>query len=310
MRNFLLLLFAVFALVGCQKQSATPPSASANAKTYKIHGIVQSVDKAAKTALIKHDPIPEMPGMEMGMTMEFPVRGPQLEVMTPGSTIDGDLVVDNQAQATPQTDPSRADSTQTYWIENVVVSAPADPSAVPVNNNFAQVGQPVPDFTLTNQDGKPVSLHDFKGKALAITFIYARCPLPDYCTRMSTNFSNLAMQLQSDPDKDKVRLLTISFDPENDTPAKLKAYGIGYMGNDKNYKFDTWQLAVGKDADVRKIADFFGMEYHTDENDKAKINHTLVTAVIDPSGKVMRIFTGNSWTTAQLLAEMKSSVLS
>ena len=294
MRYFIFVLFAALALVGCQKKAATPAPASPNAKTYKIHGTVQSVDKSAKTALIKHDPIPEMPGMEMGMTMEFPVHGPQIDVMTPGSTIDGDLVVDNTAK-------------EPFWIENVVVSAPADPSKVPVNDKFAQVGQPVPDFTLTNQDGKPVSLHDFKGKALAITFIYARCPLPDYCTRMSTNFSSLAMQLASDPDKDKLRLLTISFDPENDTPAKLKAYGIGYMGNDTHYKFDTWQLAVGKDADVRKIADFFGMEYHTDENDRAKINHTLVTAVIGPDGTVTKIFTGNSWTTAQLLTELKSA---
>ena len=76
------------------------------------------------------------------------------------------------------------------------------------------------------------------------------------------------------------------------------------MNNDKNYKFDTWQLAVGKDVDVKKVADFFGLEYHTDENDKAKINHSLVTAVIDPSGKVTRILTGNSWTTAQLLDEL------
>jgi protein SCO1/2 len=294
MRYFLLLLFAAITLGGCQKQSAAPPPASANAKTYKIHGTVQSVDKANKTILLKHDPIPGY--MDDAMTMEYPVRADQLwDVITPGSTIDGDLVVDNQ-------------NTQPYWIENVIVSTPADPNQVPVNPNFAQIGQPVPDFTLTNQDGKPVSLHDFKGKALAITFIYARCPLPDYCTRMSTNFSNLAMQLENSPDKDRYRLLTISFDPENDTPAKLKAYGIGYMGNDKNYKFDTWQLAVGKDAEVRKVADFFGMEYHTDENDKAKINHTLVTAVINPTGKVTRIFTGNSWTTPQLLAEMRSAV--
>ncbi|MFL6374509.1 MAG: SCO family protein [Pyrinomonadaceae bacterium] len=295
MRYFLFVLLAALVLAGCQKQAATPPPASPNAKTYKIHGTVQSVDKAAKTILLKHDAIPGY--MEDGMTMEFPVRSEHLwDVITPGSTIDGDLVVDNQ-------------NTQPFWIENLIVSAPADPSKVPVNGNFAQIGQPVPDFTLTNQDGKPVSLHDFKGKALAITFIYARCPLPDYCTRMSTNFSNIAMQLQNDPDKDKIRLLTISFDPENDTPAKLKAYGIGYMGNDKNYKFDTWQLAVGKDAEVRKIANFFGMEYHTDENDKAKINHTLVTAVIDPSGKVKRIFTGNSWTTVQLLAELKAAAV-
>jgi protein SCO1/2 len=293
MRYFLFFLLTALLLASCKTKPTTPPPASPHAKTYKIHGTVKSVDKPAKTILLKHDPIPGY--MEDGMTMEFPVRAePLWSVITPGSTIDGDLVVDNQA-------------TQPFWIENVIVSAPADPNQVPVNGNFAQIGQPVPDFTLTNQDGKAVSLHEFKGKSLAITFIYARCPLPDYCTRMSTNFSNIATRLASDPDKDKVRLLTISFDPQNDTPAKLKAYGIGYMGNDKNYKFDTWQLAVGKDAEVRKIADFFGMEYHTDENDKAKINHTLVTAVIGPDGKVTKIFTGNSWTTQQLLTELKSA---
>ena len=296
MRYLLFLLFTGLLLVSCQKPPAAP-AASPNAKHYAIRGTIVAVDKPNKKATIKHD---DIEGYMEGMTMEFPIRGDWVwDKLTPGSTIQGDLVVDNEGQ-------------QPFWIENVVIQAPAAPGQadVPANPNFAHPGSEVPDFTLTNQDGKPVSLHDFKGKALAVTFIYARCPLPDYCTRMSTNFSNAAMQLANDPDKDKIRLLTISFDPANDTPAKLRAYGIGYMNNDKNYKFDTWQLAVGKDVDVKKVADFFGLEYHTDENDKAKINHSLVTAVIDPSGKVTRILTGNSWTTAQLLDELRSAAKS
>jgi len=293
MRYFLFFLLTTVALVGCQKPAATP-MASPNAKHYQIRGTVVSIDKAKKSAVIQHDAIE---GYMEGMTMEFPIHGDWVwDKLTPGSTIQGDLVVDNGNE-------------QPFWIENVVIQAAAAPGQadVPANPNFAHPGSDVPDFTLTNQDGKPVSMHDFKGKAVAITFIYARCPLPDYCTRMSTNFSNAAMQLANDPDKDKIRLLTISFDPGNDTPAKLKAYGIGYMNNDKNYKFDTWQLAVGKDADVKKVATFFGLEYHLDQNDKAKINHSLVTAVIGADGKVTKIFTGNSWTTQQLLSELKSA---
>src|SRR5439155_18575907 len=108
-------------------------------------------------------------------------------------------------------------------------------------------------------------------------------PLPDFSIRMSRNFSDLANQLAANPDlKDKIRLLSISFDPANDTPEKLRSYGIGYLGNDPKAKFDVWQLAVGKDAEVRKIADFFGLAYQVDEQDKARINHNLRTAVIGP----------------------------
>jgi protein SCO1/2 len=294
MRNFVIVLIAALLLAACQKPSA-PPAASPNAKHYPIRGTVVSVDKANKKAAIKHDAIE---GYMEAMTMDFPIHADWAwDKLTPGATIQGDLVVDNQAK-------------EPYWIENIVIQAPPGPgqAEVPVNDKFAQVGKEVPDFTLTNQNGKPVSFHDFKGKALAITFIYAKCPLPDYCTRMSTNFSDIAMQVDKDASlKDKVRLLSISFDPANDTPDKLKAYGIGYMGNDPKYKFDVWQLAVGKDAEVRKIADFFGLQYEVDANDKTKINHSLVTAVIGPDGKVTRIFTGNSWTPAQLLEELKTA---
>jgi protein SCO1/2 len=166
---------------------------------------------------------------------------------------------------------------------------------------------PFPIF-LTNQDGKTISINDFRGKALAITFIYARCPLPDYCIRMSTNFSDLANQLNANTVlKDKIRLLSISFDPEDDTPEKLRSYGLGYLGKDAKPDFTVWQLAVGKDAEVRKIADFFGLQYEVDASDKTKINHSLVTAVIAPDGKVVKIFKGNEWTPAQLLKELESA---
>lgn len=295
MRYFLFVILAAILLAGCQR-AAAPPAASANAKRYPFKGTVVSVDKAAKKATIKHEKIE---GYMDAMTMEFAIHADWAwDKIAPGSGISGELVVD----------PASPDG---YWIENVTLSEAGPPGQVAVNDAFAQIGHDVPDFTLTNQDGKPVSIKDFRGKALAITFIYAKCPLPDYCIRMSTNFSDVAMQLDKDPGlRDKVRLLSISFDPANDTPAKLRAYGIGYMGNNANYRFDTWQLAVGSDEQVRKIADFFGLQYEVDPNEKTKINHSLRTAVIDPSGKVTKIFTGNGWTPSELLDELKKAAAS
>ena len=290
--HFFLPLLLLF-FVGCQP--AANISNSSTAKRYPFVGKVVSVDKNAKKAKIDHQ---EIPGYMSAMTMDFPIHEDWVwNDLTPGSEIHAELVVDNAAK-----DP--------YWLENIGIVAAADPSKpVPTDDRFAQIGKPVPDFTLTNQDGKKFSINDYRGKALAITFIYARCPLPDYCIRMSKNFSDLAIALNKDAElKDKIRLLSISFDPENDTPGKLRSYGIGYMGNPNPPDFTVWQLAVGSDAEVRKIGDFFGLDYRIDENNKTQINHNLRTAVISPEGKVTKMFAGNEWTPAQLLNELKASM--
>ena len=139
--------------------------------------------------------------------------------------------------------------------------------------------------------------------------LYTKCPLPDYCIRMSTNFSDLANELAADAEfKDKIRLLSISFDPANDTPAKLREYGLGYLGPAAKPDFTIWQLAVGKDEQVRKIADFFGLRYEVDPNNKAQIAHSLRTVVIAPDGKVAQIFAGNEWTPGELLRELKATL--
>ena len=290
--HFFLPLLLLF-FVGCQPAANT--SNSSTAKRYPFVGKVVSVDKNAKKAKIDHQ---EIPGYMSAMTMDVPIHEDWVwNDLTPGSEIHAELVVDNAAK-----DP--------YWLENIGIVAAADPSKpVPTDDRFAQIGKPVPDFILTNQDGKKFSINDYRGKALAITFIYARCPLPDYCIRMSKNFSDLAIALNKDAElKDKIRLLSISFDPENDTPGKLRSYGIGYMGNPNPPDFTVWQLAVGSDAEVRKIGDFFGLDYKIDENNKTQINHNLRTAVISPEGKVTKMFAGNEWTPAQLLNELKASM--
>ena len=264
------------------------------AKRYPLKGRVVSVDKAAKKAKIDHDAIEGyMPAMEM----DFPIHEDWVwDELVPGAEVRAELVVDNTAK-------------EPYWLENIGIIAHAKPDqAQPaVDPRFAQIGNPVPDFTLTDQDGKRISISDFKGKAIAITFIYARCPLPDYCIRMSTNFSDVARVLADEPDaQSKYALLSISFDPENDTPAKLKSYGLGYMGKDAK-DLGVWKLAVGSDAEVRKIADFFGIRYEVDANDKTQINHNLRTAIVSPEGNVVKMFAGSDWAAAELLKEMKDA---
>jgi len=293
MRFVFAFVLLVLVFTSCGKPAAK--EVSATAKHFTLRGKVISVDRAAKTATVEHG---DIPGYMDAMTMPFPVRQDEVwDVLTPGSEIHADLVVDN--------------ANAQYWLENISVSAPpnANQAAPPVNENFAQVGQKAPDFSLINQDGKRITLADFHGKALAITFIYRECPLPDYCIKMSTNFSDLANRLKTNAElKDKIRLLSISFDPENDTPEKLRQYGAGYLGNQAPPDFSIWQLAVGSDKDVQPVTQFFGLDYHTDENNNAVIIHNLRTAVIGPDGTVRQVIDGNEWTPDDLLNDLKATL--
>lgn len=296
--NMRILLFAFIAAVFCTScsSSTSSPSASPNAKRYTLKGKVVSVDKTAKKATVDHEKIE---GFMERMTMDFPIRADYAwSELVAGAEITADLVVDSSAK-----DP--------YWLENISITSAPKPGQqeLAVNENFAQIGNQVPNFTLTNQDGKKFSFDDYRGKALAITFIYARCPLPDYCIRMSTAFSDLALQLAKEPELNKkIRLLSISFDPANDSPEKLRSYGLGYLGKDAKPDFSVWQLAVGPDAEVKKIADFFGLRYEVDQNDKTQYIHSLRTAVISPDGKLKKIFAGSDWTVSQLREELISSL--
>ena len=293
-RRYLLILFlALVGFTSCQKQAK--PEGKSEIKRYPFKGKVISVDNANKKAKIDHEKIP---GFMDAMTMDFPIHEDWVwRELVPGSEVYADLVVDMNAD-------------EPYWLEKIKIVALPRPgqSPVPINEKFAQIGKEVPNFTLTNQDGKKFSLKDYRGKTLAITFIYRECPLPEFCVKMSRYFSDMANQIAADREgRKKVRLLSISFDPERDTPAKLRQYGLGYLGNDAKDDFTVWQLAVGPDKDVRPIADFFGLRYETDVENKTQIDHSLVTAVIGPDGRVRRMFTGGNWTPDQILAELNAA---
>ena len=297
MRAFIITVLissVVIAFAACQPSSNHDALNSAGRERYPIKGKVVSVDKINKKAEIDHE---EIPGFMPAMTMKFPIHEDWIwEDLTPGSEIQAELVVDKNAP-------------EPYYLEKVGIVAAVDPNnVVPINENYVQIGKPVPDFKLVNQDGKPLLFKELAGKAYAITFIYRECPLPEYCIKLSKQFSDLANIIaETDNLKDDLRLVSISFDPERDTPAKLKDYGKGYLGKDSKADFNIWQLAVADDAETRKIADFFGLQYSVDPSNKALINHSMITAVVGPDGTIKKIYKGSDFTPEQLLQEMRKA---
>ena len=293
MRFLVLLIFSISLLSACGGGAGRTATNSENVKRYDMRGKVVSVDRLQKRARIAHE---EIPGFMEAMTMDFPIREDWVwNDLVPGAEVRADLVVDSSAK-------------EPYWLEKIAIIASTAPGQeAPPEKAPEQVGKAVPKLPLTNQDGKRFTFDDYRGKALAVTFIYRECPLPEFCIKMSKQFSDMANQIAADPEaKEKIRLLSISFDPERDTPEKLKQYGLGYLGPNAKDDFTVWQLAVGSDKEVRDVADFFGLLYEKDANDKTQFNQSLVTAVISPEGKVTRIFSGGRWTTDQVLSELKA----
>lgn len=269
--------------------------AGPNAKRYELKGTVVSINRKAKKAEIDHAAIP---GFMEAMSMEFKFKDDWVwDVLKVGSKVTATLVVDNQ----------KGD----FWLEDPSIVQPSEGGAgAPPRDDVAVVGKKIIDFSLTDENGKPISPNEFSGKAWALTFIYTECPLPNYCILMSQNFSDVANKVAEDPALSKrIGLLSISFDPTKDTPEKLRKYGLGYLGKDsKAADFSVWKLAVGKDAEVKKVADFFGLRYEVDKNDQTKFNHSLRTIVIGPDGTIKKVFSGNDWTKAELLDQLKAAL--
>jgi protein SCO1/2 len=291
--NFLILIIIfLFTFSACQNKVQEPTSEGA--KRYDLQGKVVAVDKEKRKITVKHE---EIKGYMEAMTMDFPLVKESewaLNELAPGDGIGAELVVTNDG----------------YWLEKIAISqAPRDEKGKPVSieTSNPQVGKEVPDFKLINQDGKNISFNQFRGKILALTFIYTRCPIPNYCPLMSINFSDLEKELRKSPElTEEVRLLSITMDPEYDTPEVLKKYGMGYFGKDTKPSFDIWQLAVAAPQETLAIGKFFGLSYLKDENNKDQIIHNLQTAVIDTDGKVFIIYPGNGWKPKDILQDIQN----
>ncbi len=274
-------------LTGCQRQRQRSPTE----KHYDIKGKVVTVEKDKHLVTVAHEDIKDyMPGM----TMPFSVRDDwAFEVLVPGDQITAMLVVDG---------------TQS-WLENLVITKESADTTSPVGgeNIGAKPGDDVPDYRLVNQDGKVIRIQDYRGKALLLTFIYTRCQQPDQCTLMSNNFAAMDQELQKQSELfAKTHLLSISFDPEYDTPKVLRSYGAAFTGKYSDENFAHWEFASGTTDEVKGIAQFFGMRYYRDEQSGAdQVIHSLRTAVIGPDGKIVKVYRGNEWKPDEVLKEIQ-----
>jgi protein SCO1/2 len=271
--------------------SSCGPRRSANEKRYPIKGKVIAVDTNDRTVTIAHD---DIAGYMPAMTMPFKIKNEaDLQMVKLGDQVTGTLVVDDLSS----------------WVEiaSIVEAGP------PVSQNVEVPGEPksgteVPDFGLVNQDGKRIHLSQYRGKVLLLTFVYTRCPQPDQCTLMSNNFAAIDQALQKQPETyDKTHLLTISFDPDYDTPKVLRSYGASHTGRYSDETFQHWEFASGTKDEVKGVAQFFGLRYYHDtESNDEQVIHSMRTAIVGPDGKVVKLYRGNEWKPEEVLGELRS----
>jgi protein SCO1/2 len=195
-------------------------------------------------------------------------------------------------------------------LDNIVIVGQARPDYKPaVQYHVPKAGDAVPDFKLLNQSGRMIHLGEFKGKVLLLTFIYTRCPLADYCPRMSHNFADVDRALAKDPKVYKqTHLLSISFDPAYDTPKVLRSYGGAYTGQYTKEKFLHWDFAAPPEKELAAVTEYFDVGVTPGEN--KTLTHSLSTVLIGKDGKVIAWYPTNDWKPADIVAQVKQAAAS
>jgi protein SCO1/2 len=295
-------LLVLSLLASSCKREPSPPVPSVPVKTsrreFQVKGVVLAVNLKGKEVEVRHE---EIPGYMEAMTMPFPVKDTnELAGLEPGTRVSFRLIdagkegwIDQiRKLATPSTNGVTTSLEATSGSAATTVVRPAR-DVEPLN-----VGDALPDYHFTNQFGKAFSTSDFKGQALAITFLFTRCPFPNFCPRMANNFAEAQQKLLAQTNAPgNWRLLTVSFDPEFDKPEVLKTYAQAHQCDPAH-----WTFATGDLADITAIGEQFGLQFWHDSS--GSISHNLRTIVVDPAGKVQRVFEGNNWTSDELAGEM------
>jgi len=267
------LIICVF-LTGCRtdhsRLASNPPAG--HVQTFPVKGVLKEVKPDGVTALIQHEAIPNYMA---AMTMPFRAKEPaELAGLQAGDEISFRLLVtDNES-----------------WIDRVSRTGRKEPVSGKTNSTASGRGQrpspqrhPLLDFSFTNELGQPVSLSQFKGQALAITFFFTRCPIPDFCPRLSKNFEEASVKLALRPaGPTNWHFLSVSFDTEFDTPAVLRAYGARY-----HYDPRHWSFLTGPKEKITELAELSDVAI---EPDGAFFNHSFRTMIIDAGGHLQMSF--------------------
>ena len=287
----ILFIFGLSILTGCrsgnQADEEQPTAIAGDTATYQLRGIVVSSDSAKGVVTIDTEAIPGLMG---AMTMPYKLAQPGVATeLHPGDHVTARLRI----------------STSASVLDQIDVTAQAQPDYKPEKlYNVPAPGQTVPNFKFLNQSGKTIAIEQFRGKVLLVTFIYTRCPLPDYCIRMSRNFATIQHQLSADPQLyNKTHLLSVSFDPVHDTPKVLRSYGNSYTGEHGDKAFSHWDFAAPSSSELDAVDQFFDVGVSPGGN--STLTHTLSTAIIAPSGKIFRWYPSNEWTPSTVVDDIK-----
>jgi protein SCO1/2 len=257
---------------------------AACAAHHQARGLVLGVNREAQTLTVSHEPVP---GFMDAMVMPFALRRPS--EMT--DLVAGDRIAFRIA--------TRRGQTRIDRIRILSAAPPGGGAPAPGSAAATRVGDAVPDFSLTSHHGGTVSLSSLRGKVVAIAFIYTRCPLPDYCPRMMTNFLAVKQRFAGRLNRDVV-LLTVTFDPQYDTAETLRRYARRYSAEDQG-----WHFLTGSRTDVARVCELFGVEFWPEEG---LITHTLRTAVLDRDGRLAATLEGKDYSGNQL-ADLLEMVL-
>lgn len=258
--------------------------AGERARQYELRGQILAIDGQNGTVTIRHS---DIKGFMPAMTMPFKVKDRKLlEGRQRGDVVAGTLVVtDSDVYLT------RLDVTG----HGDVVQVGTRP---PLVADVLQPGSAVPDVRLVEASGRTLQLSSLRGFVLALTFIYTRCPLPQFCPLMDRQFAAVLQRVRGDARlRGSVRMLSISFDPEYDTLDVLDAHArrVGADGT-------LWRFATADRPTIDVFAPRFGMVVMRE--DGGGITHNLRTAIIDRQGRLVKIYDGSDWTADQLVADL------
>jgi protein SCO1/2 len=276
LRNCLSLVVAGIILSAYPERSsaAEPVAASAGAREFAVKGVVKKVEPENGRVVIAHEAIPDF--MD-AMTMPFRVKAPGVL-----ATLQAGDFISFRLSVTPEES----------WIDNVVKIRAASSNATATNHEPAEASvstdvprprHPLLSYAFTNELGQPMRLGEFRGQVLAMTFFFSRCPLPDYCPRLTKNFEEASLKLRKMPGAPtNYHFLSVSFDPEFDTPPRLKAYAEGF-----DYDPSHWSFLTGPADKVAELARLSDMKY---QRDGLFFNHDLRTLIIDGQGRLRMVF--------------------
>jgi protein SCO1/2 len=258
-------------------------------RAYRLQGQVLSVTPDHTEATIKHE---EIQGLMPAMTMPYKVRDARLFAgIVPGDLVNATLVV----------------ASNDAYLSTVqkVGTAPLPAAAPPASSGFEilRAGEPVPDVQFVNQDGRRQPFSAFAGSPVVVTFMYTRCPLPNFCPLMDRNFARIQQAIAGRSELARVHLVSVSFDPITDTPAVLKKHAQE-LGADPA----RWTFFTGDRDDIDRFAARFGVSVTREPNDPLNITHNLRTAIVGADGKLVKTYTGNEWTPDEVVKDLERIV--